>query len=220
MVVFLLFPMQLQWFGLSCVKISASASDVTVLVDPFDASTGVRLAKQAADVVIVSTDSPDYNNTEIVRAADEERPPFFIANPGEYEAKGIFVYGVDVSQEPRTVAYSINIDDVSIAHLGALNRTLTAKELDNLGQVDILLVPVGGHAVLDAKRAAEVCKQIEPRVIIPVHYQVEGFKRDLDPVGHFLKEYGVPSVEAVDKVKLMKKDLPSDDTKVVILETR
>ena len=211
--------MQLQWFGLSCVKISAQASEVTVFVDPFDPSTGVRLSKQSADLVLVSTDLPEYSFVETVRSG-EDKAPFFISTPGEYEAKGVFVYGVSVLQEPRLVAYAIHIDDVSLACLGPLNRTLTVTELDELGQIDILLVPVGGHGVLDAKKAVEVCKQIEPRVVIPIHYQVAGFKKQLDPVGHFLKEYGAPAVEGVDKVKFMKKDLPADETKVVILDAR
>lgn len=211
--------MQLQWFGLSCIKISAQSSDVTVFIDPFDPAAGVRLAKQAADVVLTSTDSPEYNYTEAVRV-DEDHPPFFINTPGEFEVKNVFVYGVAVSGEPRTNAFSLHVDDVVVAHLGALNRTLTVKELDELGQVDILLLPVGGHGVLDAKRAVEVCKQIEPRVIVPIHYQVAGLKKELDPVGFFLKEYGSPAIEGVDKVKFMKKDLPADDTRVVILDAR
>ena len=146
--------------------------------------------------------------------AREGDAPFFITSPGEYEVKRVFVYGV---QAKKCILYVAGIDELYIAHLGTLNRTLTEQELDALGRIDVLLLPVGGGSVLDPKTAVEVVGQIEPRIVVPMMYALAGIKTDLRPVEDFLKEYGTVDASREDKLKVQKKDLPAEETKVVVL---
>ena len=143
-----------------------------------------------------------------------ETTPFLITHEGEYEVKGAFIYGVKTE---NTILYSIGLDDLFVMHAGALNRPLTEREIDSLGRVDILLLPVGGGAVLDAKRAIEVIQQLEPRVVIPMQYKIPLLKGEYAPLEIFLKEYGVSECEKIDKYKISKKDLPTEETEVVCL---
>lgn len=215
--------MTLQWYGYACFKCTSAGSDVTVLIDPFDQTLGLKVPRIAADIVMTSSDRPEHGNADAVRRGDKH-DPFFITTAGEYEVKGVFVYGVSVEKKhegskktPYTILFSITMDGVRIGHLGDLNRPLTEAELDRLGPLDVLLLPVGGTSVMDAKCAHEVLDQIEPRIAIPMEYKIPGLKRDLAPVDQFLKEYGIKNPEIVDKFKLQKKDLPVDEINVVIV---
>jgi len=213
--------MQIQWLGHSCVKLQGQQTESTVVIDPYGMTVG-KLGKQGADMVISSTDDEAYRNLEVIKPASEKKL-FVIQNPGEYEANGVFVYGIDIWQDKsgegtdHTMVASLNFDDLFIGHLGALNRPLTESELDTLGRIDVLIVPVGGHGVLSAKTALEVINQLEPRVIIPIHYAIDGDSTELDTLDVFLKAYGIAMPEAVDKYKISKKDLPADEMKMVIL---
>ena len=136
----------------------------------------------------------------------------------------IFVLGVEAliknkkgkSPEHATL-FVLAIDDVFVGHLGGLDRTLTEKELDQLGRIDILLLPVGGGSALDPQTALNVIGQIEPRIVVPMAYKLPGLKADLRPVEDFLKEYGTKDLQHEEKLKVMKKDLPAGDQKVVVL---
>ena len=149
-----------------------------------------------------------------------------INGPGEYEIKGIFVYGIPAFHDKQqgkergeTTIFVIKLleEDITIAHLGDLGHVLTNDQLEHLEKIDILLVPVGGKVTIDAKEAVEVINQIEPRMAIPMHYKTAGLKlTDIAGVDSFTKEIGV-SVETVDKLKIAKKDLPVEEMRVVVL---
>ncbi len=213
--------MYIQWLGYSCMKLVGQQREATVLIDPYGPAVGQKLSRQQADIVLVSTPHEDYSNTEVVKRENEG--PFIIYGAGEYEVHGVFVYGIDIKQPSEkgsvasTTVYALNVDDLYVGYLGALNRTLTEKELDALGRIDVLVVPVGGNGVLNAKTAIEVINQVEPRMIIPVHYEMKGIDRPLDSLDAFVKLYGTPVSEVGDKIKLMKKDLPVEETKLVSL---
>jgi L-ascorbate metabolism protein UlaG (beta-lactamase superfamily) len=192
---------------------------VSLVTDPFDpAATGLKWASLEADLVTVSHQHHDHNYLKGIKGK-----PFVIDSAGEYEYKGIYVEGVDAWHDQEqggrrgpTVIYRIEIDDLTIAHLGDLGTTLDAKQIEHLEGTDILIVPVGGKYTLDARLAVEVINQLEPRIIIPMHYQVSGLKYDLAPVDKFIKELGLPP-RYEDKLKISKKDLPVEDSELVIL---
>lgn len=200
-----------------------SQSDVSVVFDPFDQNSGWRLPRPSADVVISS--DPAVKTSTLSVKARENSAPFYITAPGEYEVKRVFVYGIYAqkkSEEKKgapqgTVLCVANIDDVSVGHLGTIDRTLTEDELDALGRIDVLLLPVGGGHVLDPKTAIDVITQIEPRIVIPMMFKLAGVKTDLRPVEDFFKEYGVKDIVREDKIKVLKKDLPAEETKVIVL---
>ena len=212
--------MIITWLGHSCFKIQdkAGPDGVVVITDPFDKSVGLKAPKCEADIVTVSHDHYDHNNVRVIRGN-----PFVIKSAGEYEVKNVFIEGVESyhddqqgAERGKNIIYRIDIDDMSVIHLGDLGHTLDAKQLDKLEGADILLVPVGGIYTIGASKAVEVVSQIEPRIVIPMHYKIPGLKISLEGVDKFIKELGVnPTYE--EKLKISKKDLPAEDMELVIL---
>ncbi|MFH1661519.1 MAG: MBL fold metallo-hydrolase, partial [Candidatus Falkowbacteria bacterium] len=143
---------------------------------------------------------------------------------GEYEIKGVSIEGVESfhdeksgSERGKNVIYRIDIDNISVAHLGDLGHTLDSKQLEKLEGTDILLIPVGGKGyTVDAKKAVEVITQVEPRIVIPMHYKLKDSKIDLDSVDKFVKELGIQPTHE-EKLKISKKDLPAEDMELVVL---
>lgn len=213
--------MIISWYGHSCFKIQdkIGPDGKTVCTDPFDKKIGLKQPSFEADIVTVSHDHYDHNNVKALRGE-----PYVISCAGEYDVNGISVAGVDSAHDDKkgadrgfNVIYRIELDGISVSHLGDLGHALDNKHLDILSGTDILLVPVGGKFTIDAKKAVEVVSQIEPRIVIPMHYKVPGLKIDLDGADKFIKELGLkPSEE--DKLKINSKDLPQEDMELVILK--
>ncbi|QQG52453.1 MAG: MBL fold metallo-hydrolase [Candidatus Falkowbacteria bacterium] len=212
--------MIITWQGHSCFKIQdkIGPEGVTVVTDPFGKSTGLKVPNFEADIITISHDHDDHNNAGALRGN-----PFIIDCAGEYDFKGVLVEGIDSfhddkkgSERGSNIIYRMEVDDVSIAHLGDLGGPLDSTQLEKLVGTDILLIPVGGKYTLDAKAAVEVISQIEPRIVIPMHYKTPDLKMDIDPVDKFIKELGLkPTYE--EKLKISKKDLPQEDMELVIL---
>jgi L-ascorbate metabolism protein UlaG (beta-lactamase superfamily) len=213
--------MYLSYLGHSCFKLQdkIGPDGVTVVTDPFDpAMVGLKMPSFEADIVTVSHDHKDHNNIKAIR-----KDPFVVRTAGEYEVSGVFIEGVDSFHDAKegaergsNIIYRIEIDDISITHLGDLGTTLDTKQLEKLEGTDILLVPVGGKYTLNASQAVEVINQIEPRIVIPMHYQLPGGKIELDSLEKFIKEIGLkPTTE--EKLKISKKELPAEDMELVIL---
>jgi len=210
---------QFIWHGLSCFYIEAKNGDAVanLVTDPFDAETGLKIPRNlSADVVTVSCDQSSCNNIEAVKAVGEKKM-FVIKSPGEYEVGGLFVYGIS-APDGLTTLYRYEVGDLSVAHLGGLGADLLDEQREALEDVDVLLIPVGGETVLNAKRAVEIVTRLSPRIVIPMYCASPGLKLKFDPVEKFLKEMGVGSPERVAKWKAVKKDLPAEETKVIILE--
>jgi L-ascorbate metabolism protein UlaG (beta-lactamase superfamily) len=218
---------QFIWHGLSCFSIEARNGDAiaNLVTDPFDTETGLKIPRNlSADVVTVSHNHPAHNNIDAVKAAGEKKL-FIIKTPGEYEVGGLFVYGTSMPHDANegkerglTTLYRFEVGDLSVAHLGDLGIGILDAQREMLEDIDVLLVPVGGETVLTAKQAVEVVTQLSPRIVIPMHYAIPGLKEKSDPVEKFLKEMGAGSPERLTKWKAIKKDLPVEETKVIILE--
>ncbi|MDD4332695.1 MAG: MBL fold metallo-hydrolase [Patescibacteria group bacterium] len=214
--------MFITYLGHSCFKLQdkVGPDGVTLVTDPFDKNTGFKVPNFEADIVTVSHQHHDHNNTDAFRGT-----PFIIDMPGEYDVKGVMVTGIDSFHDAKegaemgkNIIYRIEIDDISVAHLGDLGHSLSDKQLEKLVGVDILLIPVGGRYTLDAKKAVEVISQIEPRIVIPMHYKAAGSNiKDIDGVEKFIKEIGIAPREE-EKLKISKKDLPQEEMELVILK--
>jgi len=212
--------MYLTYLGHSCFKIQdkIGPDGVTIITDPFDKSVGFKVPHHEANIVTVSHDHADHNNIDAIRGN-----PFIIKGAGEYEIKNVFIEGVDTwhdnkngQERGHNIAYSINLEDIKIVHLGDLGHTLDTKQLEKLEGADILLIPVGGSYTIDAKKAVEVVSQIEPRLVIPMHYKTGASTLKIDGVDKFIKELGIkPFYE--EKLKITKKDLPQEDMELVVL---
>lgn len=213
--------MIISYLGHSCFKIQdkTGTEGVTVVTDPFDKSIGLKVPNFEADIVTVSHSHNDHSNAGALRSE-----PFIIESAGEYEVKGVAINGIESyhdakegAERGKNIIYRIDIDNISVAHLGDLGHELDAKQLERLEGTDILLIPVGGKYTIDAKKAIEVIKQIEPRIVIPMHYKIKGSKiDDIDSVDKFIKESGMTPTNE-EKLKISKKDLPQEDTELVIL---
>ncbi len=212
--------MIITWQGHSCFKIQdkQGTDGVTLVTDPFDKEIGLKTPNFEADIITISHDHKDHNNASSLRGNS-----FIIDLPGEYDYKDVLVEGIDSfhdekegQERGKNIMYRIEIDDISVSHLGDLGHSLTDAQLERLTGTDILLIPVGGRYTLDAKKAVEVISQIEPRIVIPMHYQTEGLNIELDSLDKFIKELGIEPTRE-EKLKISKKDLPQEDMELVVL---
>jgi len=215
--------MDINWYGLSCFRIRESK--VTIVCDPFDKSIGLTLPRLKADIVTVSHERPGHSN--LARISGD---PKVLTGPGEYEVRNVFITGSTTyhrheENQPleRNIIFFFDIGGYTVGPLGDLGETPSKSEIEslNLGEVDVLMVPVGGGATLDPTRAVEVIGMLEPKIVIPMHYRHPGltapWASELEPVDKFLKELGVPAPEPVSVLKLTKGALP-DETQVVLLD--
>lgn len=209
--------MEISWLGHSCFRLKGKG--VTVITDPYDNSLGIPLSPLTGDIVTVSHKAPHHSNTEAVKGARK-----VLSGPGEYEISGIFINGVRTFQDDlkgaakgKNTSYVIEIEDLRICHLGQIGHVPTDEQEASMGNIDILLIPVGGKSTIDAKLAAETIRQIEPRIAIPMHYKIPGLKVDLDPVEPFLKELGLTTPAPLPKLAVTATSLPPQ-LQVVSLE--
>lgn len=215
--------MNVIWHGFSCFKIQeqGQGKEVSLVTDPYSPEDGQKLSRAlAADVVTVSHDHARHNN---VMAVGGE--PFVIDGAGEFEVKDVFVTGVptyhdlvDGKEKGTNTMYYITVGDVHIVHLGDLKHVLEEKHMEEFHNIDILFVPVGGGDVLNAKQAAEVVNQLEPRIIIPMHYKTGGFGAKFDGIEPFLKAMGATKPDVLPKFKFSAKELPQEETKIILLQ--
>jgi len=216
--------MIITWYGQSCFQISSSQgknNHVSIAIDPFDESTGLRVPKLQADIVLVTHDHSDHNNVKAVSGL-----PFIIKGPGEYDIKGVFIQGISGyhdnaqgAQRGSITIYTIETEEVRLCHLSDLGqKELTPIQLDKIGDIDILMIPVGGIYTIDAAEAVKIMAQIEPRIIIPMHYKIPKLKIKLDNIDKFLKNLGIKKPESLLKLSIKKKDISTEEAKIVVLQ--
>jgi L-ascorbate metabolism protein UlaG (beta-lactamase superfamily) len=194
--------------------------DITIALNPISKESKFKSSKFGSDIAIISMDDGDFNGADVVAFA--EKAPFVISGPGEYEIKGITIKGFSSKtkyggKERINTVYSINLENMNLCFLGALGEVELPKEIiEGIGNVDILFVPIGGDGVLDAAKADKISVEIEPKIIIPMHYGEVGEK---DALKKFLKESGEEGVKAIDKLTIKKKELEGKEGEVVVLST-
>lgn len=215
--------MDIYWLGQACFKLKSK--NTTVLIDPFDAEfTGLKLPKDlAADIVLSTHEHEDHNNTSLVKGINTTSPMVF-KQSGEYEVSGVIITGIPSfhdnsvgSERGLNTIFHIMLDGLNIVHLGDLGQSkLSEDQIAQISETDILLVPVGSVYTIDGKQASDIVSQLEPKIIIPMHYFIEGLKFQLDPVDKFLKEMGAESVVAQPKLSITKDKLPEEPQVVVL----
>ena len=213
--------MDLTWLGHGCFRLRGK--NASVVTDPFPPSIGLKLPKLEAELVTVSHPHENHCYTQAVAGGG-----YRIEGPGEYEVAGVSVFGLPTfhdtssgAERGRNTVYVIELDDVRICHLGDLGHRLGDQDAEAIGTVDVLLVPVGGQSTLSAAQAAEVVRQIDPRVVVPMHFSIPGLKVQLDPVDRFLKEMGVAeTTESQPKLSMQGSSAAEAETRVVLLEAK
>jgi L-ascorbate metabolism protein UlaG (beta-lactamase superfamily) len=211
--------MELTWLGRACFRIRAK--EATVVTDPPDKSTGYSLGRPTADLVTVSHSDPAHSYVDGIAGS-----PRVIDGPGEFEISGTSVIGVSTfrgkektPESGRNVAYVIELEDLRIAHLGAIGHVPTSDQLEEMGDVDVLLVPVGGGESLDAPTAAEAVSLIGARIVVPMNYKTDIDREKLDPVDRFLKEMGAKKDEPHAKLTITRSSLP-EETQVLVVDVK
>lgn len=218
------------WFyGQACFKVKGKTT--SVVFDPYDEEfTGLPKLKVDGDIVCVSHSHQDHNNIEVVKStsdAEEGNFPFVISGPGEYEKMGVNIVGISSfhddkqgAERGKNTIYNAKIDDVNFVHLGDFGqKKLTQDQVEQLSSCDVLMIPVGGVYTIEAKDAPDIIAQIEPRIIIPMHYKLPGLKFELAGVKDFLAAMGKESVEPLAKLSVSREKLP-DEPEVVVLSAQ
>lgn len=211
--------MDITWYGQACFRVKGKQA--TIVLDPFSPSfTGLKLPKLTADIVTISHAHEDHNYKEGIFDGN----PVVIAGPGEYEVKGVTVTGIQTyhdanqgAERGKNTLYQCVIDTIGIVHVGDLGHVLTKEQVSQIDTCDIVMIPVGGVYTIDAATASEVISQLEPSIVLPMHYRIDGLKFPLDPLEKFLKEIGKEPGEATSKLTITKDKLPQE-VAIVVLE--
>lgn len=199
--------------GGQCFKVTHG--DTTLAFDPISKKSKLGAVKFGADIAFISLHHPDFNGiAEVTYGAKE---PFVIDGPGEYEvgdvtARGYGTQTVYEQVERFTTIYQVHLEGMNIVFLGALSEAdIDPQILGDLGDIDILFVPIGGGDVLDVPQASKLATKLEAKCIIPMHYDEKALKA-------FLKEEGSENGKPQDKLTLKKKDVAVMESEVVVLK--
>ncbi len=211
--------MDITWHGHSCFRIT-ERGQTSVVTDPYNASIGLPELSVKADLVTVSHDQPGHNAVELVKGYD-----YVIGGAGEYEIGELFVTGIPMhyhDEETDTVLHNVAYlfeysNHMTVLHLGDLHHVPDQSTIEQLGEVNVLLIPVGGGRGLRAAQAADVIALVEPHFVVPMHYAIEGLSIELDNVERFLKAMGVSQAQEMDTLKVSSTSLP-EQTQVILLE--
>lgn len=206
--------------GGQCFKVTFG--DLTVVFDPIAKGATLPSVRFGADIALVSRNHPDMNGVEEVSYG--EKVPFAVRGPGEYERAGVTIqgfltkseYGLSGKQESAVnTVYAVSLEDMTLLHLGALaDKELSKEAREGVGEIDILFVPVGGDGVLSPADAHALAISLEPKIIIPMHWQGMGKPKSLEA---FLKEEG-GTAETVDKLTIKKKDVLAKDGAIIVIQ--
>lgn len=210
--------MEITWFGHACFRLTERGL-ATVVTDPFDSKEfGYEPLKLKADILTVSQDTSGHNHIHSVKS-----DPYTITGPGEFEIGGVFITGVQTNghskkeTDPRNTLFVFDYNNITVAHLGNINRVPAQAEIEALGNVKIALVPVGGS--ISSEKLSEVISMLEPGIIIPMMYQTPAAKTRLKPLKEFLKTMGIdrePEVQPSFQIK-SGTSFP-EETRVIVLD--
>ena len=216
--------MQISWKGQACFHIIASPTkgeQVKIVIDPYSDSIGLKLPSLEADIAMVTHDHDDHNNVKALKAG-----PFLITNPGEYDVKGIPIQGINSFHDENkgkdrgmNTIYVFEVENMKLCHLGDFGQAeLTPEQVEEIGEVDILFIPVGGVYTIDAKGAGKVLNQIEPKVVIPMHYAIPKLKPKLDKVEELFKVIGMKKPETQARLVIKSRDISTEGASLILLE--
>lgn len=215
--------MDITFLGHSSFRLKGKTA--TVVTDPFDPEVvGLKFPKVAADIVTVSHQHEDHNQADLVKGVKR-----LVSGPGEYEIMGVSIIGIPTfhdeekgAKRGKNTIYVYEMDGLRLVHLGDLGHKLHEKILEKIGDIDILMVPVGGEYTIGPTEAVEIARAIEPKIVIPMHYQMSGLNpatfAKLSSTKPFLTEIGL-LVEKTNKLSVKKENI-GEESKVILLEKK
>jgi len=202
--------MRIKWLGHSCFLLTAE-NGMRILADPFNDEVGYRLPAEEADIVTTSHNHFDHNNISIVKGEFTH-----INQTGRFFEKGIIIEGIPTfhdtdrgAKRGKNTIFKYSIDDITVCHCGDLGHVLTPEQVKDIGEIDILLVPVGGTFTINAEGACEVVRQLRPLVTIPMHYKTDAMNFKIDSVDKFIKVSGGGEWTGIHEVEISSDSLSS-----------
>jgi len=216
--------MKIRWMGHSCFEIQ-SETGRTIVTDPFDESVGYK-AGFSGDIVLVSHDHFDHNAVDMVSVprGSQRGEPRVIKGPGEHREDGLVFKGVSSFHDDRAgsergsnTIFVMALDGIRLCHLGDLGHVLNQDQVNEIGQVDVLLVPVGGRYTIDAGQADTVISQLNPRVVIPMHYKTDVLDFPISGVDEFTAGKDNVVSTGRQEVEIDRDSLP-ETRQIILLE--
>ncbi len=209
--------MNINWYGQTCLRVltQENKNNINILIDPFQEAPGFRTPKLEADIFMLTF---KLKPSEI---AALEKNGFVISGPGEYNIKEIYFQGIQAKNKKNedVFVYVIEAEGLRLCHMGKFGQSeLLSEQIEKIGDIDILAIPIGGEDALNSTEAIKIMSQIEPKIIIPIYYKIPKLNVKLDKLENFLKEIGIKSAPAMPKLSIKKKDIPSDEAKIIVLE--
>lgn len=210
--------MEIEYKGGNCVTISYKKD--TIVTDPNLSLVGLKDVGAHATVQLLTQE-------RFVAAAGDET--IVVNGPGEYEVQNCSIRGIaahaHTSPEGAKTAtmYRLDAEGIAVAVLGHVAGKVDDDQIEELGVVDVLIVPVGGFGyTLEPKQAVDFVRSIEPKIVVPVHYAEEGVAYEVPqaPLEDFLKELGTPAEEPLAKLKLKEGLLPDKLTVYQLTRTK
>ncbi len=208
--------MNITWYGHSCFKI-VSAEGIILITDPFDERVGYDVPRLTADIITISHNHYDHNNTSVVKSEHILINKLEDNNIYGIKVKGFKTYHDNERGSKRgdNNIYRFSIDSITIAHLGDLGHEIGEELLKELGTIDLLLIPIGGIYTIDSVQAIRVVKSINPKIVIPMHYKTDKLRFDLEPVDNFLKYFDNVNIRR-NEIEITR-DMLRGSTKVIVL---
>ncbi len=215
--------MVITYYGLSCFKVQSGS--LTVAFDPPSKEADIKAPRFETDVVLSSHNHPGHNGLSELSAKKPEGA-FFVSGPGEYEIEGLAIYGIPSFHDNEggkklgsNTIYTVEMEGIKLCHLGDLGQSeLKPDEIEAIDEIDVLFLPVGGGDVLDAEGAVKILNQLEPKIVIPMHFAIPKTNIKGDKIETFFKELGEEKIKPEEKFTFKKKELPEDGMKIVLLE--
>ncbi|MHB1315819.1 MAG: MBL fold metallo-hydrolase [Christensenellales bacterium] len=200
--------MKIKWLGHSCFLLTAE-DKTKVLLDPFDETVGYAVPAESADIVLTSHDHFDHGYVKAVKGSYH-----LINKPGDYTVKNIQIHGMATKHDDKNgslrgnnIVFKVIIDGVQICHMGDIGHVLDPKQLLEIGKVDVLLIPVGGVFTVDAVQAKNIVEDINPRLVIPMHYKTEACTFKIAGAESFIKILGWDTIYPSKEIEVMNEAL-------------
>lgn len=200
--------MIITYYGVACFKIQSG--EFALAFNPPSKGSKHKSPRFATDIVLISSEDKDYNGRDNLPGKTGGKP-FLIDGAGEYEVSGTCIRGVS-SNGFNNIVYSFTLEDISVCHLGASRQEIDVALKEDLGEVDVLLIPIGGENLLDPRQAASIATHLKAKIIIPMNYNES-------QLSQFMKEFGSGGTSKVEKLTIKKKDLVDKNGEVVVLES-
>ena len=201
--------MEINWLGHSCLRIRSRG--VTLITDPYPNSLGLSMGKPRADIVTISNDHPHHSYHDAVQG-----DPRVLEGPGEYEIANYYINGMGIARGEYegdrriNTVFTFRVEGLTLCHLGDLSQTLSPRQVEGLRRTDVLFAPVGGGCIADTTQMSQLVSLIEPRIVVPLHYGVDGVNVELGSLQAFLTALEITEAPPQSKLNVTPTNLPKE----------